>query len=45
MEDAAAAHLLLAERLAQNPDLSGQAFNISNETRLTVLELVGRILD
>jgi CDP-glucose 4,6-dehydratase len=44
VEDAAAAHLLLAEKLAENPDLCGQAFNISNETRLTVLELVERIL-
>jgi CDP-glucose 4,6-dehydratase len=44
VEDAAAMHLLLAERLAQNPGLAGQAFNVSNETRLTVLELVSRIL-
>jgi len=44
VEDAAAAHLLLAEKLAENPDLRGQAFNISNETHLTVLELVERIL-
>ena len=44
VEDAAAAHLLLAEKLAEEPNLYGQAFNISNETRLTVLELVERIL-
>lgn len=44
VEDAAAAHLLLAERLDADVGLSGQAFNISNETRLPVLELVGRIL-
>jgi CDP-glucose 4,6-dehydratase len=44
VEDAAAAHLLLAERLAEQPDLRGQAFNLSSETRLTVLELVERIL-
>ncbi|HVP21524.1 MAG TPA: NAD-dependent epimerase/dehydratase family protein [Anaerolineaceae bacterium] len=45
VEDAAAAHLLLAERLAQQPELAGQAFNFSNETHLTVLELVARILE
>jgi CDP-glucose 4,6-dehydratase len=44
IEDAAAAYVLLAEKLAQNPDLSGQAFNFSNETPMSVLELVGRIL-
>ena len=45
VEDAAAAHLLLAEKLAGNPDLYGQAFNISNETPLKVLELVQCILE
>ena len=45
VEDAAAAHLLLAEKLAEDPDLSGQAFNISNETPLTALELVQCILE
>ena len=44
VEEAAAAHLLLVEKLAENPELYGQAFNISNETRLTVLELVEQIL-
>jgi len=44
VEDAAAAYMLLAERLAENPDLRGQAFNFSNETQVTVLELVERIL-
>lgn len=44
VEDAAAAHLLLAEKLDELSDLRGQAFNLSNETRLTVLELVERIL-
>jgi CDP-glucose 4,6-dehydratase len=44
IEDAAAAYVLLAEKLAQNTELSGQAFNFSNETPLSVLELVGRIL-
>ena len=44
VEDGAAAYLLLAERLAADPDLRGQAFNFSTETQLTVLELVRRIL-
>lgn len=44
VEDAAAAYLLLAERLAQDPGLRGLAFNFSNETPCTVLELVERIL-
>ncbi len=44
VEDGVGANLLLAERLAQNPDLSGQAFNFSNELQVTVLELVERIL-
>ena len=44
IEDAAAACVLLAEKLAQSPDLRGEAFNLSNETPVTVLELVERIL-
>lgn len=44
VEDAAQAHLLLAEKLSENPDLRGQVFNISDENHLTVLELVGMIL-
>jgi CDP-glucose 4,6-dehydratase len=44
IEDAAEAYMLLAEKLAQNPSLSGDAFNFSNETPLSVLELVERIL-
>lgn len=44
VEDAAAAYMLLAERLAENSDLRGQAFNFSNETPVTVLALVERIL-
>lgn len=43
-EDGAAANMLLAERLAADPSLKGQAFNFSNETQVTVLELVQRIL-
>ncbi|MBI4491380.1 MAG: GDP-mannose 4,6-dehydratase [Chloroflexi bacterium] len=44
VEDGAAAYLLLAETLASRPELSGQAFNFSNELRLSVLEIVQRIL-
>ncbi len=43
-EDGAMANMVLAESLAQNPDLRGQAFNFSNETQVTVLELVERLL-
>ncbi len=45
VEDAVSAYLVLAERLAANPALAGDAFNFSNETRLTVLELVRQITD
>jgi len=42
-EDGAAAYTLLAEQLAARPDLRGHAFNFSNESQVTVLELVQRI--
>lgn len=44
VEDGAAAYLHLVERLAEDRDLAGQAFNFSTETPLSVLELVQRIL-
>jgi CDP-glucose 4,6-dehydratase len=44
VEDGAAAYALLAERLAASPELRGEAFNFSNETQVSVLELVERIL-
>lgn len=44
VEDGVAANLLLAERLAQNPELRGQAFNFSNEIQVTVLQMVERLL-
>lgn len=44
VEDGAAAYTLLAERLAMNPELRGQAFNFSNESQVTVLELVDKVL-
>jgi CDP-glucose 4,6-dehydratase len=43
-EDGAAANMILAERLALDPTLRGQAFNFSNEIQVTVLEMVERIL-
>jgi CDP-glucose 4,6-dehydratase len=45
VEDGAAAYMLLAESLAERRELAGQAFNFSNETQVTVLDLVRRILD
>lgn len=45
IEDGARAYMLLAEKLAEKPDLAGEAFNFSHETRLTVLELVEKILE
>lgn len=44
VEDGAAAYMLLAEHLAAHPELRGEAFNLSNETRVTVLDLARRIL-
>jgi CDP-glucose 4,6-dehydratase len=44
VEDGAAAYMLLAERLALDPALGGQAFNFSNEEAITVFDLVERIL-
>jgi CDP-glucose 4,6-dehydratase len=44
VEDGVAAYLLLAERLAGAPELSGQAFNFSDEQQVTVLELVRLLL-
>ncbi len=44
VEDAVEAYLSLAERLAENRSLIGQAFNFSLEVRFTVLDLVHTIL-
>jgi CDP-glucose 4,6-dehydratase len=44
VEDGAAAYMLLAEQLHCRPELHGLAFNFSNETEITVLALVKRIL-
>jgi len=44
VEDGAAAYLRLAEHLADDRALAGEAFNFSNELQVTVLELVQHIL-
>lgn len=44
VEDGAIVNMVLAEKLADNPDLRGQAFNFSNEIQVTVSELVNRLL-
>jgi CDP-glucose 4,6-dehydratase len=43
-EDGAAANMLLAERMAADRKLIGEAFNFSNESQATVRELVDRVL-
>ncbi len=43
VEDGAAAYMLLAERMAEDKALHGQAFNFSNEIQITVLALVERL--
>ncbi len=43
-EDAVGAYLLLAEGLARSPKLRGEAFNFSNESQISVTDLVAKIL-
>jgi len=43
VEDGAAAYMLSAERMAQKPELYGEAFNFSNESPVSVLNLVEQI--
>ena len=45
VEDGVGAYITLAEQLAARPSLAGEVFNFSYEHRMTVLELVGRILE
>jgi CDP-glucose 4,6-dehydratase len=45
VEDGAAANILLAECLGAQSELRGEAFNFSNESQVTVLQLVERILN
>jgi CDP-glucose 4,6-dehydratase len=42
--DGAAAYITLAEAMAANPDLRGHAFNFSNESEVTVLDVTRLIL-
>jgi CDP-glucose 4,6-dehydratase len=44
VRDAVGAYLLLAEALAERPELAGEAFNFSNEKPLSVREIVDLIL-
>ncbi|HEV7225972.1 MAG TPA: GDP-mannose 4,6-dehydratase [Pirellulales bacterium] len=44
VKDGAAAYLHLAECMARQPEIVGQAFNFSTEIQVTVLELVEQIL-
>jgi CDP-glucose 4,6-dehydratase len=44
VEDGAQAYMALAEALAGNPGLAGEAFNFSNEAQVTVIDLVRLIL-
>lgn len=44
VEDGAAANMTLVERMSADRTLAGQAFNFSNESRVSVLELVQLIL-
>jgi len=44
VEDGAIAYMTLAEKLAENRALAGEAFNFSNEYEVTVLDLVKQIL-
>ena len=45
VEDAVNAYMTLAEKLALDNNLKGEAFNFSNETQLTVLALTEQLLE
>src|SRR6202022_4267778 len=44
VEDGAAAYMFLAERLAANRELIGEAFNFSNDQPITVLDMANTLL-
>lgn len=44
VEDAAEAHLLLAEQLAAKPELAGEAFNFSYGEEVEVIDIVRRLI-
>jgi CDP-glucose 4,6-dehydratase len=43
-KDAAQSYLTVAEGLARNPELAGEAFNFSLEAKLSVVDVAGRVL-
>lgn len=45
VEDGAAAYMHLAEQMAANPNVAGEAFNLSTEIQLSVLDVVEKLLD
>ena len=45
VEDAVSGYLTLSEALSSNPGLKGEAFNFSNGTQKTVLELTMNIIE
>ena len=44
VEDGAAAYMTLVEKMAEDPNLRGEAFNFSNEIQVNVLEIVQMII-
>ncbi|GAB5440889.1 MAG: GDP-mannose 4,6-dehydratase [Fuerstiella sp.] len=44
VEDGAAAYMHLAEQMAARPELAGEAFNLSTEIQVSVLQLVEQVL-
>ncbi|MCA9037789.1 MAG: GDP-mannose 4,6-dehydratase [Planctomycetaceae bacterium] len=44
VEDGAAAYMHLAEQMELRPELAGEAFNLSTEIQVSVLDLVNRVL-
>ena len=44
VEDGANAYMVLAQQMADKPELKGEAFNFSNELQVSVLDLVEKIL-
>ena len=45
VEDGAAAYMFLAEQLAKRPELAGNAFNLSTEIQMSVLQIVESVLN
>ncbi|ARQ02527.1 GDP-mannose 4,6-dehydratase [Pseudorhodoplanes sinuspersici] len=45
IEEAAHAHLMLAERLSSRPELRGEVFNFSHEVQMSVIDIVDDILE